>query len=98
MKINTETPMITMSGTFYPGRTMYERQACRRIVPLDTFGIATGYVCVMTGQQIQAGQGKSMRTSVELSKSAKPAASARDYELFAKHGEEDRDSRNCSES
>jgi hypothetical protein len=32
MKINTETPLITMSGTFYPGRTMYERQACRRIV------------------------------------------------------------------
>ena len=58
MKINTETPLITISGTFYPGRTMYERQACRRIVPLNTFGIATGYVCGMTGQQIQAGQGQ----------------------------------------
>jgi hypothetical protein len=54
----------------------------------DIFGMATEYISVMTGQQFRPDRGKSMRTPVDLSESAKPAASANDYELLAKHGEE----------
>jgi hypothetical protein len=50
----------------------------------DIFRMATEYTSVMTGQQFSPATGKSMRTPV----SAKPAASANEYELLAKHGEE----------
>ena len=42
----------------------------------------------MTGQQFRPDKGKSMRTPVDLTKSAKPAASANDYKLLTKHGGE----------